>query len=189
MSAPAAPVKARPGIVYLIHFDQIYVPYEGAPLRDCAGHYTGRVRGGPRDLARRLAQHGTAQGARLMLAVRKAGITWQLARVWPGGGDREKQLKRQGGAARRCPLCGIKPRPGELPRNARGGVARSLVTDEQLAAAGLMTAADRDVHTELRRSAAAGRVPGLVRLAGIPAGDCWYAVPAARLASVPGASS
>jgi len=166
-------------IVYLLHFDELYVPYPGAPLRDCAGHYTGRVRGGPRALARRLAQHGTVSGARLMLAVRRAGITWQLARTWPVGADRERQLKRQGGASRRCPLCGVVPRPGELPRNARGGVARSLVTDAQLAAAGLMTAADRAALAELRRGAAVGRVPGLARLAGIPADDPWYAVPAA----------
>jgi hypothetical protein len=168
-----------PGLVYLLHFDAVYVPYPGAPRRDCAEHYTGRVRGGPRALGRRLKQHGTESGSRLMLAVRAAGITWQLARTWPGGSDREKQLKRQGGASRRCPLCGVKPRSGELPRNTSGSVSRSLVTDEQLAAAGLMTAAAKAEHTELRRGAAAGRVQGLVRLAGIPADDCWYAAPAA----------
>jgi hypothetical protein len=168
-----------PGLVYLLHFDATYVPYPGAPRRDCAEHYTGRVRGGPRALGRRLKQHGTVSGARLMLAVRAAGITWQLARTWPGGSDREKQLKRQGGASRRCPLCGVKPRSGELPRNASGSVSRSLVTDEQLARAGLMTAAAKAEHTELRRGAAAGRVQGLVRLAGIPADDCWYAAPVA----------
>ena len=167
------------GIVYLLHFDVVYVPYLGAPRRDCTQHYTGRVRGGPRALAKRLAQHGTMRGARLMLAVRAAGITWRLARTWPGGSDRERQLKRQGGAARRCPLCGIAPRSGDLPRNANGGVSRSLVTDRQLAEAGLMTAAARAEHTRLRRGAAAGRVPGVVRLAEVPADDRWYAGPAA----------
>jgi hypothetical protein len=110
-----------------------------------------------------------------MLAVRKAGITWQLARTWPGGSDREKQLKRQGGAARRCPLCGVRPRPGPLPRNACGGVARSLVTDAQLGYAGLMTTAERAAHNALRRAVAAGREPGLARLATVPADDPWYA--------------
>jgi hypothetical protein len=167
------------GIVYLIHFDVLYVPYPGAPPHSCAGHYTGLVRGGPRALAKRLAEHGTLRGSALMLAVRKAGITWQLARTWPGGGDRERQLKRQGGAARRCPLCGVAPRSGDLPRNANGGVSRSLVTDRQLAEAGLMTAAARAEHTQMRRGAAAGRVPGVVRLAEIPADDRWYAAPAA----------
>lgn len=178
----SAPVKARPGIVYLIHFDAMYVPYPGAPLRDCAGHYTGFAEGGPRELARRLARHGTSCGAALMRAVAEAGITWRLARTWPGTRDRERQLKRQGGASRRCPLCGITPRAGELPRNADGSVSRSLVTDRQLAEAGLMTAAARAEHTQLRRSAAVGRVPGVVRMAGVPADDPWYAGPAALTA-------
>jgi hypothetical protein len=95
--------------------------------------------------------------------------------VWPGGAERERQLKRQGGAGRRCPLCGVVPRAGELPRNARGGVARSLVSDGQLAAAGLMTGAALAAHAELRRGAAVGRVAGLVRLPVVPDGDLWYA--------------
>jgi hypothetical protein len=165
------------GIVYLLHFDQPYMPYPGAPRLACAQHYTGLAPGGPRTLARRLARHGTARGARLMLAVAKAGITWQLARTWPGDPAREKQPKRQGGAARRCPMCGVKPRPGELSRNANGSVSRSLASDAQLGAAGLMTAADRAAHTELRHGAA-GRVPGLVRLARAPADDPWYALAA-----------
>jgi hypothetical protein len=113
-----------------------------------------------------------------MLAVRAADITWRLARTWPGGAERERQLKRQGGAARRCPLCGVVPRPGELPRNAVGGVARSLVTDVRLSLAGLMTRAALGAHAELRRGAAAGRVPGVVRLAAVPGDDLWYAAPA-----------
>lgn len=71
--------------------------------------------GGPAELARRLAEHGASRGARLMLAVSQAGITWQLARTCPGTRTRERQLKAQGSAARRCPLCGITPRPGDLP--------------------------------------------------------------------------
>jgi hypothetical protein len=115
--------------------------------------------GGPRDLARRLAKHGTGCGARLMLAVREAGITWQLARTWPGDRTRERQLKRQGGAARRCPLCGVTPRPGPLPRTADGRVSRSLTTDTQKARAGLMTAAQLAEHTALRRAAVTGKLP------------------------------
>ena len=38
-----------------------------------------------------------------------------------------------------------------------------------------MTAAARAEHAHLRRGAAAGRVPGVVRLAEIPADDRWYA--------------
>jgi hypothetical protein len=47
--------------------------------------------------------------------VKAAGITWTLARTWPGDRNRERQLKNQGGASRRCPACGIQPRtiPGQ----------------------------------------------------------------------------
>jgi hypothetical protein len=97
--------------VYLLHFDRPYVPYPGAPPHACAGHYTGFVRGsGQRELDRRLAEHGTEHGAKLMLAVAEAGIGWRVARTWPGGWARERQLKAQGGASRRCPECGITPR-------------------------------------------------------------------------------
>ncbi len=41
-----------------------------------------------------------------------AGIGWQLARTWRGGRARERQIKNQGGASQRCPLCGITPRGG-----------------------------------------------------------------------------
>ena len=174
------------GIVYLLHFDQLYVPYPGAPRRDCARHYTGRVRGGPRALARRLTQHGAAHGARLMVAVRAAGITWQLARTWPGGSDREKQLKRQGGAARRCPLCGVKPRPGPLPRTTGGRIARSLTSDAQKAAAGVMTAAQLAEHTALRRGAITGKPPRPFERDPL-ADDPWAVRPARPLShAIPG---
>jgi hypothetical protein len=162
------------GLVYLLHFDRLYVPYPGAPAYACAGHYTGLVRGGPRALKRRLAQHGTERGARLMLAVARAGITWRLARTWPGGRDRERQLKAQGGAARRCPLCGITPRPGELPRCADGRVARSLTSDAQKAAAGLMTAAQLAEHSALRRGVVTGK-PARPTGRGPLADDPWAA--------------
>ena len=80
------------GTVYLLHFDQ---PYKHAR------HYTGWTD----DLAARLARHAAGDGARLLAVVHAAGITWQLARTWEGPRARERQLKRQGGASRHCPLC------------------------------------------------------------------------------------
>lgn len=85
------------GVVYLLHFDRRYVH---------AGHYIGWTT----DLPARLAQHATGHGARLLQVVHEAGITWTLARIWPGGRTRERALKRQGGASRRCPLCGVDAR-------------------------------------------------------------------------------
>jgi len=88
----AAELPPNMGIVYLLHFDR---PYEHA------GHYTGWTA----DLDHRLDEHAAGRGARLTAVVRAAGITWTLARTWPGTRDRERALKRQGGAARRCPIC------------------------------------------------------------------------------------
>ena len=91
------------GTVYLPHFDRPYVSANGESV---AKHYTGWSTG----LDARLALHGTRQGARLLAVVHAAGIGWQLARTWPGTRGRERQIKRQGGASRCCPMCGDKPR-------------------------------------------------------------------------------
>jgi hypothetical protein len=163
-----------PGLVYLVHLHKVYVPYPGAPAGSCAQHYTGFAAGGPRELIRRLGEHGTAHGARFLQVARQAGITWELARVWPGTRQLERSLKRRGSARRYCPLCGVTPRPGPLPCNARGSVARSLLSDKQLATAGLMTAAELAAHTALRRGLVTGRVPGVVRARITPADDPWY---------------
>jgi predicted GIY-YIG superfamily endonuclease len=87
------------GTVYLLHFDR---PYRHAR------HYLGWAQ----DVQARLALHACGRGARLLQVVRDAGIAWTLARTWPGTPRwRERQLKAQGGASRRCPLCGVAPRP------------------------------------------------------------------------------
>ena len=160
------------GLVYLLHFNELYVPYEGAPAGSCAGY----ADGGPRGLARRLAKHGTWEGARLMLVITQAGIGWQIARLWPGTRETERRLKKQGGASRRCPVCGVKPRPGPLPRNADGRVSRSLTSDEQKDAAGLMTTAQLGEHARLRSGLVAGRLAlPLDRGAVPPQRDPWAA--------------
>jgi predicted GIY-YIG superfamily endonuclease len=133
------------GTVYLLHFDQ---PYKHAR------HYVGWT---ARNVKRRLTEHEAGRGARLLAVVREAGIGWQLARLWPGSRERERQIKRQGGHARKCPLCGVTPRC--LPRNRDGSVSRSRTTDAQKCAAGVMTAAQLAEHTALRRGAATGKLP------------------------------
>lgn len=100
-----APVRQRGlPVIYLLHFD--------APYRH-ARHYLGTAAAG--HLEARLAAHAAGRGARLTQVVAAAGIGWQLARTWPGGRDRERQLKRQGGASRRCPMCGVHPRQPAAP--------------------------------------------------------------------------
>ena len=93
----AAEAATTKGVVYLLHFDR---PYRHAQ------HYTGWTT----NLFHRLDAHETGHGARLLAVIRQAGIGFTLARIWPGPRDKERALKRQGGASRRCPLCGIHPR-------------------------------------------------------------------------------
>lgn len=88
---------SRAGTIYLLHFQR--------PLAH-ARHYMGWT-GGP--LEARLDTHLAGHGARLLAVVQSAGITWQLARTWRGARDRERQIKRQGGLSRSCPLCGVRP--------------------------------------------------------------------------------
>lgn len=54
----------------------------------------------------------------LIEVIQGAGIGWRVVRTWTGGRDRERALKVQGGAARRCPACGVKPRAGSTARKA-----------------------------------------------------------------------
>lgn len=166
-------------IVYLLHFTQVYEPYPDAEPYKCAGHYTGSVRGGPKALRRRLRQHGTERGAKLMIAVAERGIRWVLARTWAGGYERERQLKRQGGARRRCPLCGVCPavKLSNLPRTKAGSLAHSLINDGQRHAIGAMTTFERNEHKRLRHDLIpAGRVHGVTRTRGaLPhCTDPWY---------------
>jgi len=96
------------GVVYLLHFSRPYGPGGGANGRGTARHYIGWAA----DLEARLAAHERGQGARLLAVIKAAGIGFELVRTWPGSRVRERQIKRQGGASRCCPLCGVKPRGG-----------------------------------------------------------------------------
>ena len=93
----------------------------------------------------------------------------------PGSRARERQIKRQGGHARHCPLCGVKPRA--LPRNRDGSLSRSRTTDAQKAAAGVMTAAQLAEHTALRRGLVTGK-PARPADRGPLADDPWAIHPA-----------
>jgi predicted GIY-YIG superfamily endonuclease len=107
-----------PGTVYLIHLD---TPYRHAR------HYTGWTT----DLDARLEAHRDGRGARLMEVIKAAGISWRLARTWPGGRDRERAIKDRHEAPKLCPECSTQPRPVRAGRSA--GQERSV---PQAAAAG-----------------------------------------------------
>lgn len=86
------------GTIYLIHFD---VPFGHAR------HYMGWTA----DLNARLAAHASGRGSKLMAAVSRAHISWQVSRTWvQTTRRRERQLKVQGGHSRKCPQCGVRPR-------------------------------------------------------------------------------
>ncbi len=167
-------MTGQAGTVYLLHFDQ---PYKHAR------HYVGWTRSSE-SLKARLAQHEAGHGARLLAVVRAAGIGWQLARMWPGSRARERQIKRQGGHARHCPLCCVRPRC--LPRNADGSLSRSRTTDAQKLSAGVMTAAQLAEHTALRRGAITGKLPRPLQCVRL-ADDPWAVRPARPLSHpIPG---
>jgi hypothetical protein len=104
-STSASPTRRHPlGTVYLFHFDQ---------RDEHAGHYTGWAE----DLDHRVAEHVAGRGARLIEVITQAGIGFRLARTWPGvTRARERQLKRQGGASRHCPICQDERQARGLPR-------------------------------------------------------------------------
>ena len=85
---------------YLLHFYSMETG-ESARLKH-AGHYIGQSD----SVSERLAEHGTERGARLTLAARQAGLSWVVAKTWPGGRRFERKLKSHKNAPRElCPIC------------------------------------------------------------------------------------
>jgi len=80
-------------MVYLLHFKE--------PLHH-ARHYLGST---GLSVEQRLAHHRANRGARLMQVVNEAGIDYVVARTWQGGRVLERQLKRQHGGNKLCPIC------------------------------------------------------------------------------------
>jgi predicted GIY-YIG superfamily endonuclease len=81
-------------MIYILHFD---VPYYHAR------HYVGFC--ADNSLERRLEQHRSGNGARLMAAIELAGIEWTVALTHPGDRKFERRLKRAKNTRRFCPLC------------------------------------------------------------------------------------
>jgi hypothetical protein len=104
--------------VYLIHFARPFGP-EGAPPGSLAQHYIGSS---PENrLERRIREElsGLSAAAVLMQHVVAAGIPCEVVRTWPGGRQRERQLKKQGSARRLCPECGVRPGKGWTARSVK----------------------------------------------------------------------
>jgi hypothetical protein len=107
----AQPDPGPLGWVYLLCFRD---PTTGQhrPLRGngSRGQYAGHYWGWTDDLIRRITRehanpNWTGPG-RLVQVAQAAGLTFELAWVeYPATRGRERRLKNQGGAARRCPIC------------------------------------------------------------------------------------
>jgi hypothetical protein len=148
-----------PEWTYLVHLDP--------PVAGHAGHYLGSAA----DLDRRLAQHGTSEGARLLeVQVKERRGTFRLVRTWPGGREVEHRLKNGHQGNRLCPDCrpwtrrGMLPEPSHRPQNPlepaprperpppykRGAaIARRLI--EQQIAAGFSADRIAQVHVRITR--------------------------------------
>jgi hypothetical protein len=109
---PWAQLEPGPhGWVYLLCFRDPATG-EHRPLRGNGpgGQYAGHYWGWTDDLVRRITrQHRNPNwsgAGRLVQVALAAGLTFELAWVeYPATRGRERRLKSQGGAARRCPLC------------------------------------------------------------------------------------
>lgn len=83
------------GYIYLIHF---HIPFKHAR------HYTGWAKNVDDRLAERI--EGSAHSSKLCKAATAAGCRLEIARIWKDKTrNDERQMKLQGGASRRCPLC------------------------------------------------------------------------------------
>jgi hypothetical protein len=98
------------GWVYLLCFRDLATG-QHAPLvgNGCRGQYAGHYWGWTDDLIRRISQHRNPRwrgAGRLVQVALAAGLTFELAWLeYPATRGRERRLKNQGSAYRRCPLC------------------------------------------------------------------------------------
>jgi hypothetical protein len=98
------------GWVYLLCFrDPITGAHRPLEGNGCRGQYAGHYWGWTDDLIRRIAQHrnpGWTGAGRLVQVALAAGLSFELAWLeYPATRGRERRLKNQGSAYRRCPLC------------------------------------------------------------------------------------
>lgn len=96
--------------VYLIHFDKPIGNPDKA--RGQAQHYIGFAK----NLKRRIAEHQSGNGSRILQVVNEQGIGWRVARTWSHGSrGLERRLKNYHKARQLCPICRAEKRNHETP--------------------------------------------------------------------------
>lgn len=101
------------GYVYLLHFEEPI-----SPGRHTAQHYIGHAdnlasRIQTQELGRRRNLLGNPTGcARIVEVAHERGNHFKVARVWRGGYELERQLKRRKEAPVLCPICNPRARRG-----------------------------------------------------------------------------
>jgi hypothetical protein len=98
------------GWVYLLCFrDPATGQHRPLQGQGCRGQYAGHYWGWTQDLIRRINQHRNPAwtgAGRLVQVALQAGLSFELAWCeYPATRGRERRLKNQGSAYRRCPLC------------------------------------------------------------------------------------
>jgi hypothetical protein len=98
------------GWVYLLCFrDPAIGQHRPLQGQGCRGQYAGHYWGWTQDLVRRIRQHRNPAwtgAGRLVQVALEAGLSFELAWLeYPATRGRERRLKNQGSAYRRCPLC------------------------------------------------------------------------------------
>lgn len=92
---PIEPINlGQMGIVYIVHFDRAF---------GHAQHYCGWTLN-LQTFRKRFRDHRNGKGSKLLAAVVKAGIDWQVT-IRPGTRNDERRIKNQGGLSRNCPIC------------------------------------------------------------------------------------
>jgi hypothetical protein len=98
------------GWVYLLCFrDRATGAHRPLVGNGCRGQYAGHYWGWTDNLERRISQHRNPRwtgAGRLVQVALAAGLSFELAWLeYPATRGRERRLKNQGSAYRRCPLC------------------------------------------------------------------------------------
>lgn len=81
-------------MIYLIHLD--------TPLHH-AQHYLGFTDG--LNPAARLLQHRAGEGAKMLAACNRKGITYNVVATWPGDRNEERRMKNWKKIRAKCPIC------------------------------------------------------------------------------------